>query len=255
MEQKVIEAFDILKLVEYTNKQAARIAQLEGELLANRNAKDPSKSDDLAELFSDLAKAQAEMPIADLNNQNRYFKTDYADLKSLVGCARPSLTKYGLCVTQDILYHDNGQSILYTRLGHTSGQFIESRMAINPPKNDIQTLTSYLASLKRLAYGSLIGVVTNDEDDDGEIAMISAREVIAKGPSAINKYNPKEQSFETITKEQLDELEYELAEYPDLAEEILDRLRLQSLADLPKSKYTITRKRIMEIKNLRNTSK
>lgn len=79
--------------------------------------------------------------------------------------------------------------------------------------------------------------------------------MIAKGPALTNKYNPKEQSYETVTREQLEELEYELAEYPDLAEEILGKLHLQSLADLPKSKYQVSLNRIREIKNARNNSK
>ncbi len=79
--------------------------------------------------------------------------------------------------------------------------------------------------------------------------MVDAREIIAKGPS--NKYNPKEQSYETITKEQLEELELELQGYPDIAEEVLSKMRLQSLADLPKSKFQVSVQRIREIKQIR----
>jgi hypothetical protein len=66
------------------------------------------------------------------------------------------------------------------------------------------------------------------------------------------KYDPLEQASEVVTKEQLEELEYELAEYPDLAEEIMEKLHIQSIADLPRSKYMISLKRIREIKQLRN---
>ena len=62
----------------------------------------------------------------------------------------------------------------------------------------------------------------------------------------------KKESFEAITREQIEELEYELAEYPDLAESILDGLRIQSLADMPKSQYGVSIRRIREIKQLRN---
>jgi len=213
----------------------------------------PVRSSELKDLFAAMAKAQGEMAIADLNKENPYFKSKYADLKAIVMAARPALAKNGLSVLQNILTNDDGQTILHTILCHMSGQFIESRMRIIPPKNDIQSLSSYTTYLKRMAYASLIGVVTGDEDDDGEIAMIDARQMIAKGPS--NKYNPKDQSPEVITREQLEELEYELAEYPDLAEMVMDKLAIRSLADMPKSKYMTSITRIREIKLMRNGSK
>lgn len=208
------------------------------------------RSETLDLLFTALAKAQTDMPIAGLNSANPYFKSKYADLAELVRASRPSLTKNGLSINQIIVSHDDGQNVLHTLLGHSSGQWIESRMRIVPPKNDIQTIGSYITYLKRYAYASLVGVVSGNEDDDGEVAMAEARQIIAKGPSM--KYDPKQQSMDTITKEQLEEMEYELAQYPDLAEEIMSRMQLQSLADLPKSKFQISMQRIREIKDLRN---
>jgi len=243
---------DFIKILETISLQSAKLARLEAQIQHMESSKEPTRSTDLKDLFTALAKAQAEMPIAALNKGNPYFKSRYADLASIVSASRPALTKYTLCVTQDIIYNEHGQSILYTRLGHSSGQFLESRMVINPPKNDIQTISSYTTYLKRMAYASLVGVVTGDEDDDGEVAMVNTREMIAKGPSTINKYNPKDESPETITKEQLEELEYELEAVPDLAEEVMDKLRLQSLADMPKSKYMVSLQRIREIKSSRN---
>lgn len=98
-----------------------------------------------------------------------------------------------------------------------------------------------------------ITVAHDPSDDDAEVAMIQHRDIIAKGPS--NKYNPKDQSHETITREQIEELEYELAEVPDLAEHVLDKLQIQSLADMPKSKYMVSLQRIRELKHKRNNAK
>lgn len=210
---------------------------------------DTSRSFQLNELFAALAKAQSEMGSAHKGSENPYFKSKYADLEEVVNSSRPALTKNGLAVLQQIVLNDDGASILHTILAHSSGQFIESRMRIVPPKNDIQSFGSYLTFLRRYSYAALIGVVVGENDDDGEVAMIDARQIIAKGPS--NKYNPKEQSFEVVTKEQLEEMEYELQGCPDLAQEIMDKMRIQSLADLPKSKYMVSIQRIREIKNAR----
>lgn len=207
----------------------------------------------IKELATALSKAQGEIRSADLNRENPYFKSRYADMQSIVQAARPALAKHGLSVVQNIFAHGDGQSILHTILLHSSGEFIESRIRIIPPKNEIQTIKSYTTYLKRMAYETLVGVVTGDEDDDGEVAMVEARQIVAKGPST--KYDPKQQSYETISKDQLDELEYELSEYPDLAEEVMDKMKIQSLADLPKTKFQISLQRIREIKQLRNEGK
>lgn len=210
-----------------------------------------SRSEDINELATSLAKAQADFEIAGLNRTNPYFKSRYADFQSVVTASRPALTKNGLSVIQNIIAHVSGESILHTILMHNSGQWIESRMRILPPKNDVQTMSSYITYLKRISYSSLIGVVTGDEDDDGEIAVATHRETFAKGTALNTKYNPKDIAHDVIVREQLEELEYELADYPDIASDILDKLRLQSLADLPKSKFQASITRIREIKNMR----
>ncbi|MDP3980171.1 MAG: ERF family protein [Chlamydiota bacterium] len=209
-------------------------------------------SEEIKDLAVALAKAQSEMPIADLNKTNPYFKSAYADMKSIVCASRPSLTKYGISVVQNIVHHDDGQSILHTMLLHSSGQYICSKMRIVPAKNDIQTISSYTTYLKRMAYASLVGVITGDEDDDGEASVATSRDTFAKGTALNTKYDPRDTSPEVITREQLEELNYELAEYTDIAQMVLDSLKIQSLADMPKKHFIKAIGRIREIKMTRN---
>ena len=211
-----------------------------------------SRSESLNELFAALSKAQAEMKPAGRNSENPYFKSLYADLAEIVRVSRPALSKYGLSIIQQVLQTPEGQNILHTILAHSSGQWISSQMRIIPSKTDIQSFASYLTYLRRYSYAALVGVVASNEDDDGEIAVSETRELFAKGTALNNKYNPKLNTMETITKEQLEELEYELTEYPDIAEQVLDGLKIQSLADMPKSRYHNSTLRIREIKNARN---
>ena len=246
-----MEQSQYVSILEVINKLSSKIDKIAAQALI-ASPEQQYRSAELKDLFAAMAKAQSEMQIASLNKQNPYFKSRYADFAEVVRASRPALTKNGLAVFQEIKVTEDGQSILHTLLSHASGQWIESRMRIIPPKNDIQSISSYVTYLKRLCYTSLIGVAVGDEDDDGEIAMATARQIIAKGPS--NAYNPKEQSYETITKEQLEELEYELAAIPDYAEEILDGFKLQSLADMPRNKYHVTVTRVRQIKGIRNGS-
>ena len=213
--------------------------------------KAPQKDEDKKDLFTALAKAQAEFKVAGTNAENPYFKSKYADLREIVMASRPALAKYGLSIIQQIKYTDEGQMIMHTMLCHSSGQWIESKIRVIPPKNDMQTLGSTLSYLRRYSLAALLGIVTGDEDDDGEIAMIPTREMTSKGTALNNKYHPKNEPMETITKEQLEELDYELTDYPDIAENVLDGLKLQHLGDMPKSKFLTAIKRVREIKALR----
>lgn len=210
----------------------------------------PYLSAEVKDLYSALAKAQGEIQLADRDSDNPYFKSRYANLASFIAASRPALTKHGLSLSHRLELNAEGQNILVCTLGHASGQYIESRMRVLPVKNDIQSFGSYMTYLRRYSYAALCGLA--DTDDDGETAVAESRETFAKGTALNTKYNPKDQSFETLSKEQIDEMEYELAEFPDLAEQILDGLRIQSIADIPKSKYRAAITRVREIKMLRN---
>lgn len=186
------------------------------------------KSEQLKELFTALAKAQAEMPIAGLNKKNPFFKSSYADLMELVRVSRPVLTKNGLSVTQIILKDETSKEVLHTILGHNSGEWLESRMTLNPSKTDPQSLASYLSYLKRYSYAAIVGVVASDEDDDGESAVIRPQN---------GSYNGYSKPVEVVTKEQHDMLQNALANSPKLAEEILKSMNINSLEEYPKNQF------------------
>ena len=243
-----MESFELIKILDKIKELSQQVESLKGL----KKTPEPTKSEKLKELFTALAKAQGEMKSAQLSSENPYFKSKYADLNELIKTSRPALSKNGLSVIQQILPNEDGQNILHTLLCHSSGEWISTQMKILPPKSDIQSMGSYITYLRRYSYASLVGITTADEDDDGEIAVATERKLYAKGTALNLKYNPKENKYETITKEQLSELEYELAKYSDIAEQILDGFKIQSLADMPKAKYMPAITRIREIKLLRD---
>lgn len=238
----------LLSKLEYIQDQLKTI----DKKISQSTVKNSARSAELEQLFQALSQAQAEMPAAPARGTNPYYKQKYVHFKDMIAASRPALTKYKLAVIQQILPNNDGQMILHTILTHESGQWIESRLRVIPPKSDLLTLNSYLTALKRYAYSAMIGIVGSDDDDDGEYASATARETFAKGTALNTKYNPKENPYETITKEQLEELEYELEEYPDIAEDVLDGLKIQNLADMPKDKFITAITKIREIKLLRN---
>ena len=214
-----------------------------------------TRSDELKDLFSALAEAQSEMPAVAGNKENPYFKEKYIDLGDMITASRPSLTKYGLSVIQQILPNEDGQMILHTILSHSSGQWIESRIRLIPPKNDIHTMNSYITFLRRCSYGALVGIVGANDDDDGEYATATTRETFAKGTAINTKYNPKESKLETISRDQMDEFEYELEGWPDIAEMVLDGLHIQNICDMPKDKFRVSINKIRKIKGIRDGKK
>jgi hypothetical protein len=243
-----METQELIRIQDMINDLLKKIQAMSDSKIISPEA---NSSADIKELATALAKAQSEFDVASQNKSNPYFKSAYADLMSVVQASRPALTKNGLSIVQIITNNDEGQW-LTTKMMHNSGEWMQSKVRIVPPKNDIQSLSSTVTYMKRMCYVSLVGVVVGDEDDDGEASVAVHRDTFAKGVALNTKYNPREETAETISKDQLEEMEMELAEYSDIAEMILDGLKIQNLADLPKSKYHASMKRIREIKHLRN---
>lgn len=196
------------------------------------------QSEQLNELGLALAKAQGEMLIAGKDHKNPFFKSSYADFATIVRASRPALSKNGLSVLQRVVTAEGGAELLDTMLLHASGQYIGSRVAVKPVKQDAQSLGSCITYLKRYCYAAIVGVTAADEDDDGEAA-------VAPMPTK-NSPAPKHGN-EPISLDQLSELEYALKDHPDVCENVLSGLKISALAEMPRSKYRASIDRIHEI--------
>jgi hypothetical protein len=196
------------------------------------------QSEQLNELGLALAKAQSEMLIAGKDHKNPFFKSSYADFATIVRASRGSLSKNGLSVLQRVMTVEGGLELLDTMLLHASGQYIGSRVAIKPVKQDAQSLGSCITYLKRYCYAAIVGVTAADEDDDGEAAVQPAH----------NKNSPApKHGAEPISLDQLSELEHVLKGHPDVCQDVLTGLKISSLADMPRNRYRAAIDRIHEI--------
>jgi hypothetical protein len=212
------------------------------------------QSEKITELAKAFSKAQGEYKNISFNRTG-YYKNRYADLHAILTSVIPILSANGLSIYQYTkLSDETGTTVLHSKLLHQTGQWIETRSRIVPSKNDLQTYGATLTYHKRYSAATLLGITASDDqyDDDAEQDAKDTDRKMAQGRVT---YTPKKESFECISSDQLEEMEYELAECPDIAEEILEKMHLQSLADLPKSKFLISMKRIREIKRLRNEGK
>lgn len=129
-------------------------------------------SDQLDQLATALAKAQGEMKNATLNKQNPHFKSKYADLAMIRDTVTPALAKNGIAVVQGTDTEENS-IVVFTRLIHSSGQWIESRFPI--PYDKPQTMGSGITYGRRYTLSAVTNIAA-DEDDDGNQANDKAAE-------------------------------------------------------------------------------
>lgn len=203
---------------------------------------------DLKELNAALANAQAEFKIARPTKVNNYWKSQYECLGDLVRASREALAKYGLSVRFEEGIGVEGATLLTCILAHASGQSVTSMIRVIPAKNDPKSIVSEIEYLKRMLYAGLTGVVAEYEDDDAVMAMVEVQDKEDRGVDITVQQEQRQFSRISISPEQIDELNYELSEMPDLAEKFLKQYNLKYLSDLPKDLYRDAITRIREIK-------
>lgn len=127
-------------------------------------------SPQMNELFAALCKAQVIMKPAIFNKTNPHLKNRYADFTSCMDACRQPLASNGLALLQ-FTETENGEIFLCTMLGHTSGQWIKSKFPLITAKKDSQGYGAAMTYAKRYTLSSMIGLVSDDDDDDGETSV------------------------------------------------------------------------------------
>jgi len=248
MEEKVIninqQLRDLESLEQFISKRVEERISI--------NARDDYESSKTDLICTALAKAQGEFPIIDTNRVNNFLFNQYSDLDIIIRAVRKPLSENGLSITQQTKLADD-KTILVTKLRHESSQFIETRARILPTKNDIQTYASALKAMKRHEIMALLNITIKDDldDDDGEHDMKTVRLDRAKGTGINTRYEAKKESFYPVSQHEANELQYMLSNYPDIAEQILETLKVQTIADIPKSKFESVKEQSQKIINLR----
>lgn len=217
------------------------------------------RSEQINEIAAALAKAQgAYAPLAP-NENGAYGR--YANLDAIMQATRPALAANGLSFHQYIDLIDNdGAALLKTSLMHSSGQYIASCERILKPAV-WRAYGNQLEFLKRQQALMILGIAPtkNDPyamDDDGfDQAQQHTLETLKK-PKNLLELDPTVPTREegsvrpsgTINDHQYKELLIELNNYPEIAENILHAYKIETLADLPASKYIHARSEIMRLR-------
>lgn len=128
------------------------------------------QSDQINELAKALNAAQSQIMVATKDAKNPFFKSTYATLNSVWDAVKDAVLANGLTIIQPIACND-GHPVVKTTIMHTSGQYITSECPIVCAKqNDPQALGSAITYARRYSLASMLGVMT-DDDDDAEKAM------------------------------------------------------------------------------------
>lgn len=207
-------------------------------------------SEQLNELFSALAKAQAGILSAKKDSENPFFRSKFADLSSIWDAIRKPLTDNGLCIIQTC-EGQVGAMVLITWLGHSSGQWMKSKFPLNPAKNDPQSIGSVITYMKRYALSAIVGVVA-DEDDDAEVAMRHSR---VEPPKKAPVYSAPAADTRKVTEEMEDELKDLLMqdlEYKQKVDDFLGTKNFTSLTQLNYTEFDKLMKRAKQRKEERN---
>ena len=139
-----------------------------------------SSSDTLGKLSEALAKAQGEIEGAKKESDNPFYHARYAALSSVWDACRDPLSKNGLSVVQLPGQNDGKGLFVDSILLHSSGEWISSRLYINPVKDDPQGVGSAISYARRYGLQALIGIAPMDDDGEAAMGRQQSREVAAK---------------------------------------------------------------------------
>lgn len=158
------------------------------------------KSEQIKDLATALSSFQGEMEFVGYDANNPFFKSKYATLTALVTKSKEMLNKHGLSVSQLL----EGECGVTTLLMHISGQWISSTVTLKPVKQDPQGLGSAITYARRYAYASILGLVS-DNDDDANHATFGRKDEIPQYTHAerveiegIKKFGSKEKFKEWL---------------------------------------------------------
>ena len=142
------------------------------EIPQNRR-KSEWKSDDIDKLAEALAKAQSEIKGALASSVNPFFKSNYADLDTVIKSCFPQLTKNGLSIIQGNDTCEKGSFYVTTMLLHSSGQWIKSKLKMPITKPDAQGVGATITYARRFSLSAMVGIAQTD--DDGNSIQLSEK--------------------------------------------------------------------------------
>lgn len=143
----------------------------------------------IGELAKALSAAQGQLSTAKKKSTNPHFRSKFADLSEVWEACRSALSKNKIAVIQCPQFTDKCD-YLETTLVHESGEYMVSRMVLKNAKGDMQGLGSSISYAKRYSLAAMVGVTSEDEDDDGNAASFAQPVAQAKPSQPVSGFDP-----------------------------------------------------------------
>jgi hypothetical protein len=112
--------------------------------------------------------ALSQMKVAIFNKKNPHFKSNYADLSSVITAISDALSKNGFYYYHSIINKESFSELITKIVYAELGEYVQSCFYI-PQSVKAQEFGSYITYGKRYNLSCLTSIIS-DEDDDGNIA-------------------------------------------------------------------------------------
>lgn len=236
--RKAMDSAEMIKLLSYLDDLKKYIASLSFEKPRFEYA-----SEQINEIAGALAKAR--LGFEKIGANKKGFDKSFADLPYILSKVNDGLASNGVSFYQYTTIEDDSSTILVTKLIHSSGQWICSRLRLilgETDKGNDRTLQIN----KRMQALAILGIwpLEDDLDDGGDMEM---EDKVIKG-----MFDPhvkiQKKSKEVLTKEQYEQVLHELEGYPRIAKGIMELYDITTLKDMPKDNFIQDVERIRKIK-------
>lgn len=122
-------------------------------------------SSTIGNLVEALAKARKAFKPVIKDMTNPFYKSNYADLASVIEATKDGLSDNGLAVVQPLAYNRDGFVQITTFLAHSSGEWFKSILDMPIAKVDAQGVGAGTTYGRRYAYSAMVNVASEEDDD------------------------------------------------------------------------------------------
>ena len=147
-----------------------------------------NKSENINELAAALSRAQNEMGGAVKDSKNPFFKSNYADLTSVIKTIKQPFVNNGLSYAQFPVTSSGGNGVgVKTILMHLSGQWIEEEFYLPLAKQDPQAAGSAITYARRYSLAALAGIPSVDDDSEASMMRGKPQEEVITVDRSVNQ--------------------------------------------------------------------
>jgi hypothetical protein len=148
-------------------------------------------------LYSALVKCQTQIKVALKDSKNPHFRSNYADLTSVMLACKDALAANDLAVLQLSRIHESGTPVLVTRIIHVSGEHVEGEFPlVCKDPNDPQKLGSAVTYARRYALAAALGITADDDDGQAASSYVApAAKPVAPAQSKTEEYQKLLEDF------------------------------------------------------------